>query len=203
MRHAYPLEYHEDTTKKHSITKEELEFLHQLQKEMNTQDHLCQADPRYWVIMDYEIDYNVIDGDPEIQFYDDETIKLHTWEEIAAYITNKYGYQCELGYSCITLYDDDHIELDTLFSFEDVVDWLNQEEDGEDWEVAHYEERRTIVPDTFFLTHKAALDHLQKNAHHYSEKAHPYAMTAWRSPEVEMLWKILETVDFNHFFGNN
>lgn len=38
---------HEDTIEKHKITKEEIEFLNNIQKELNTQDHLCQADPRY------------------------------------------------------------------------------------------------------------------------------------------------------------
>ena len=33
------------------MTKEEVDFLLQLQKEMNTQDSLGNADPRYWVIM--------------------------------------------------------------------------------------------------------------------------------------------------------
>lgn len=43
-------EYHEDTVEKHEITKEEILFLKELQKEMNTQDTVCQADPRFWVI---------------------------------------------------------------------------------------------------------------------------------------------------------
>ena len=39
-------EYHEDTVEKHEITKEEILFLKELQKEMNTQDTVCQADPQ-------------------------------------------------------------------------------------------------------------------------------------------------------------
>ena len=48
------LEYHEDTVEKHKITEDEIRFLKELQKEMNTQDNLGQADPRYWVIRDFD-----------------------------------------------------------------------------------------------------------------------------------------------------
>ena len=34
-------------------TREDIAFLANLQSEMNTQPHLCQADPRFWVIVDY------------------------------------------------------------------------------------------------------------------------------------------------------
>ena len=48
------LEYHEDTVEKHKITEDEIRFLKELQKEMNTQDSCGQADPRYWVIRDFD-----------------------------------------------------------------------------------------------------------------------------------------------------
>ena len=51
------LEYHEDTVEKHKITKEEIEFLKELQKEMNTQDTVSQADPRFWVIAGAKKEY--------------------------------------------------------------------------------------------------------------------------------------------------
>ena len=47
-----------------------------------------------------------------------------------------------------------------------------------------------------FLTHEAAIEHLKRNDYHYSDKAHTYAQTAWRSQE-EKLWNILQTVDFD------
>lgn len=46
----YP--YHVDSYKKHRITDEELDFLQELQKEMNTQHTWAQADPRIWVIQE-------------------------------------------------------------------------------------------------------------------------------------------------------
>ena len=48
------LQYHPDTVEKHKITDKEIKFLSDLQHELNTQDHVGQADPRFWVIMGKE-----------------------------------------------------------------------------------------------------------------------------------------------------
>lgn len=55
------------------ITREDIEFLADLQNEMNTQPHLCQADPRFWVVKTFE--YREAASDDHIDrvtFYDDE-----------------------------------------------------------------------------------------------------------------------------------
>ena len=44
------LQYHEDTTEKRSLNDEDIKFLMELQKEMNTQDTTETAEPRFWVI---------------------------------------------------------------------------------------------------------------------------------------------------------
>lgn len=51
--------------------------------------------------------------------------------------------------------------------------------------------RPFMYPNTMFLTEKEAREHLERNYYHYSQDAHTYCMCAWRSPEVEKLWKIL------------
>ena len=48
-----------------------------------------------------------------------------------------------------------------------------------------------------FLTNKSCKEHIRLNNYHYSSDAHSYAMTAWRSPEVEKLFKILQEVDWD------
>lgn len=53
-----------------------------------------------------------------------------------------------------------------------------------------------LCPDTLFLTHDDAENHLRKYEHNYRGNAHAFAMTAIRSPRVETLWKLLQTVDF-------
>lgn len=69
------------------------------------------------------------------------------------------------------------------------------------WVVAQYEKiptsEHTIQRNTFFLTLRECKEHIQRNHYHYNKTVHSYAMTAWRSPQVEKLYEILENVDFS------
>lgn len=57
--------------------------------------------------------------------------------------------------------------------------------------------RRLIVPNIMFLTRAEAESHLASNYYHYTDWAHTYAMTAWRSPMVSQLLHVLQEADFN------
>ena len=60
MAKLYELKYHEDEfPQKREMTREDIIFLTSLQKEMNTQDHVSQADPRFWVIRGTERKYHI------------------------------------------------------------------------------------------------------------------------------------------------
>lgn len=52
------------------MKQEDKEFLKQLQQEMLTQDHVCQANPRFWVVMQTVRDYWVDDDYNGICIYD-------------------------------------------------------------------------------------------------------------------------------------
>lgn len=67
---------------------------------------------------------------------------------------------------------------------------------GYEFRTINYQLVDCIYPDTMFLTQKEAEEHLRANDYHYSSDAHTYAMTAWRAPDVERLWKILQEVDW-------
>ena len=54
-----------------------------------------------------------------------------------------------------------------------------------------------------FLTKEEAKQHIQNNRHHYSAKAHTYAMTASRAPKVKRLINILLSFDFEQFVKGN
>lgn len=47
------------------ITREDIEFLAALQNEMNTQPHVGQADPRFWVVMTHRLHMTLRDEDIE------------------------------------------------------------------------------------------------------------------------------------------
>ena len=80
-------------------------------------------------------------------------------------------------------------------AMDEVAEWLNDH--GVDARASTFEDVRINYPSTLFLTYEDACDHLRKNYYHYSENAHPYAMTAWRDPTCERLWKILQEVQWD------
>lgn len=189
------MKYHEDVTEKHKITPDEIQFLKSLQKEMNTQDTLSQADPRYWVIRDLKKIYGEHMNNPDgYTFYciddcqDVFEFKSTTLEDdeiayVASYFTDNYNNDFK---------KEDFANVTDLDSLKELLDEKGY---GDDFAVLEYE----IYPDYsgFFLTHKMAETHLRNNAHHYNKDATTYAMTAWRNPETDKLYQILQSVDFD------
>lgn len=207
------LKYHEDKIDKHNITNKELEFLQELQNELNTQDDLCQANPRFWVIKGSEKLYNVDEADG-YELYDADCCETiaENMEEIYKYIRDEEldeicecdGIKREISYEPPTFFGtgvikitetedkSNYIELESL---EDIRVWLN-EYTNRNFNVISYKTVDKTYEDTMFLTQKDAEEHLRSNYYHYSDDAHTYAMTAWRSPRVEKLLNILSTVNF-------
>lgn len=197
------LKYHEDKTEKHRITQEEVEFLCNLQKEMNTQDTCGQAEPRFWVIKGSE-EKTSADG------YGDGCILFdeNAAETVARNMKQAYEYLKEADIEEIKEIEfvepDESIkvkwdegcfrEQGELTTMEEVSDFLNGFHDR--YRTISIEKVETIYQDTMFLTQKEAEEHLKENSYHYSGDAHTYAMTAWRSPDVKRLWEILRGVDW-------
>lgn len=160
------------------ITRDDIEFLAALQDEMNTQPHQCQADPRFWVVM-----------------------------------THKYREACEDvdRIDRVTLVDDDGEALESLTTSQAILAAMDAGIKGverhsfrefiERWcdntgRRAIFETREErIAENTMFLTLREAQEHIKRNDYHYID-ARPFAMTAWRSPQVAQLYKILHEVDF-------
>lgn len=193
MAHLWEEKYHDDTTEKHSITQEEIQFLIDFQKELNTQDCYGQADPKYWVIRDYEkvygADLNNTDG---IAIYDSDSgntvyegnIPMFGISKIIAEIMEVLGKdEYELSFEEKELIENSY-DSDSLISALEEVGFS----------VCEYQ---TIPKESnFFFTQKAAQNHLRVNDYHYSNEAHSYAHTVWRSEE-EKLWDILRKVDWS------
>lgn len=205
------LQYHEDTTKKRSLNDNDIKFLMELQKEMNTQNTTGVADPRFWVIKGSK---RVKDSKCPTDFdvYIGRDCKGTGTEEVMQYIneqifTDWNNENSEEGY-------DEYCEM--------VIDDSGQlkivsREDGEVFEYKTLEEMNdfffssgwgrirligysydpVIYPNTMFLTKKAAREYLEQNRHRYSADAYPCCMCAWRSPEVWWLWKIIREVKWD------
>lgn len=73
----------------------------------------------------------------------------------------------------------------------------NWHEDDDDILVNFIAHRDLIARNCMFLTRAEAEAHLAANRHHYTSWAHTYAMTAWRSPMVDRLLKVLHEADFD------
>lgn len=199
------LQYHDDTTVKHGITLQEIQFLQKLQKEMNTQDTVCQADPRFWVIAGIEKTCRCDDDSAENYcLYDSDACETvaDTLEDTLEYINqtleeNESEYMLtpasRFGLCDVKIQDECE---ETLYNINDFNDWLHRAT-LEQYELIGYRMTEKIYRDVMFLTEKDAAEHLRKYHYNYDAEAHTYAMTAYRSPRVEELYKILQTVDFN------
>ena len=137
---------------------DDIEFLIDLRDELNTQDTVCQADPRFWVVRQSEW--------------------VSCWEEEADRFTL---YKDGEKVGALDVYDDD-TGVYTCVPEKKLV---------------------YIVPDTFFMTLREAQEHIMHNRHNYRTDAHPYAMTAYRSPQVERLWKILQDTNWESYLTGN
>lgn len=196
--------YHKDTVEKHPLTEEELLFLKAFQTERNTQDTVCQASPRYWVIKGSKTVFeDGIDEGEAIRingecFYDANTGDLtslltNTKEKLEDFLDKDDLYFTEEN-ELIVVNDGEEYVVDDITSAFNVLSDILYEDDVE---IGYYEKVDIIYPNTMFLTHKECEEHLKEYGYNYSEDAHAYAMTAYRSPEVETLLNLLETVDWD------
>lgn len=173
----------------------DIQFLKELQNELNTQEHDFQAAPRFWAIMDYRKvpgheDYD--SGEYEYYHNDGDHVAFHSFEELKEFIEEYYEDEI-----------DDEVrwylsEGDFDFLWQYIIDNMN---DNGYFGSVFVKEEEFIVPNTMFLTKEEAKRHLELNHHHYTSKAHTYAMTAWRAPKVERLLKILNEFDFDSLKG--
>ena len=204
------LEYHGDTTVKREMNHDDIEFLLKLQHEMNTQDTTGTADPRFWVIKGSEKVKNNDDPD-EYGLCVDGTLAADSTEETVKYLNEQIFSDWNGEKEECKIYQDDMLGYYNFklsykkLNGESDHDYLTKEEVNEllsdygydDVEVIGIEIRPFIYPNTMFITEKEAREHLESNDYHYSEDAHTYCMCAWRSPDVERLWKILREVKWD------
>lgn len=168
------------------MKKEDIEFLRDLQHELNTQEHDEQKEPRYWGIAE-----NIMRPTPEgcgdaVLYVGDGGVM--TCEEFAEWIErDKYYEGHEEEWSEVDVKDINDLETFARY----VLKWKNVRIVWQ--EMKHH----CIGEDSnVFLTKRACKAHIEANRHHYSQP-HTYAMTAWRNPEFERLLKILMTMNLD------
>lgn len=185
-----------------SQTNEDIQFLINLQKELKHQseyDNDCQAAPRFWTVGDFKMspaneDYDTIDH--VSHFHNDgDYVEFNTVEELKEFLEDYIYSEDDDSEEMIELreaLDDEHTEFDSLWDF--VIDSHNS--DGY-FDSVPVKKEHIIKQNTMFLTKAEAKLHIELNHYHYTSEAHTYAMTAWRAPQVERLWNILENFDWS------
>lgn len=182
--------YHEDEHPvKRPLTQEEVDFLTTLQKEMNTQDHLATADPRFWVIKDV----TRFTGN-NLQMYDGYILIANNYyvqegKDIRECIDNVIKYLIEDKGSKFAEYDltsADAYDEDTF------CEYLS--ENG--FDNPHFEQF-VEMPTTsqVFFSQKDAEEYVQKFSYHF-RNPYIYCDCAAFNPEMQQLVKILHEADF-------
>ena len=219
----------ERNIEKHSLTQEELDFLIDLQHELNTQDTVSQADPRFWVVagtqktcvgQEYSEGEELVGGESvladgieeAVKYFNDEVIpEANEDSEEFEYILEEEPTRSFKSYRFLKIdktydkNDENYIEGNEILEeynyingIEELIEALSDCDIiyDDEYMVGYYRNEHHIYPDTMFLTNRSCKKHIELNHYHYDADVHSYAMTAWRSAEIEQLWNILQKVDW-------
>ena len=207
------LKYHEDTVVKEKLSNDDVNFLKELQKEINTEDNGGTANPRYWVIRqperiyhldEYEADYYMF-----LDEYDHQELTLEDLKEKLEDLNDDNLKSIEIKDGALTFeYFDECLEEVEKYK----VDYDNCYRDGLikisellefEVRVIYYSEIDVTADNCMFLTQIDAENHLRANDYHYHEEARTYCMHGWRNPRFERLINILSKTDFDSMLEKN
>lgn len=184
-----------------AIGKEDIEFLKDLQNEMLTQDHVCQAAPRFWVVRgtvkEYGYDKEYADT-YELVCDKEDFSTIDNMEDAFYWLLNEERIACRFYKdSDEIIFDDENgEEIECIQDLETLSEYLVDNHDLECY-IVYYKEVEKNFENTMFLTIEECKKHIELNHYHYPADAHSYAMTAWRAPKVERLFSILEKMDWD------
>lgn len=177
----------------------DIKFLNELQTEMKIQDPLSTAGPRLWVICDYKRLPTSDDYASGYEIFDHrntETLSEEDLHKTLEELIEEYGDN--IVHEAVLKHRNYGIEIPT-----DVVKWSTElkiellNEHGNEIELMPYADESFICSNGgSFLTNKAAKAHLERNAHHYTGRAHTYCLSGWRNPQMKKLVEILESTDW-------
>lgn len=170
------------------ISKEDYEFLKDLQHELNTQETDGQAEPKYWGIQDTRI-IAVPEGCGDEMIYFDDGDVL-SYED-----TIKYIDETIKEYSEQQQEDWDELKADNP-DIGDIVAFLNQTLGLYTRVVWQREEEYISHLSGCFLTKRACKQYIETNKHNHCNPR-TYAMTAFRNYEYGRLLNILKTMKLN------
>jgi len=165
------------------LKNDDFEFLKELQHELLTQEQDCQADPRYWGILEKGQEYGVMEDYADgAEFYSYIAAANYTLDELKEHLIEE------------ELFDEE--ELNGVDIPEEMVGFLEEHNMEDEYSIKYFRNiERVSIQTSCFLTKRACKEHIRLNHYHYT-KPQTYAMTAWRNPEFERLLNILKTIKF-------
>lgn len=171
------------------LTKEDYEFLKDLQKRLTEQDTDGSAQPVFWGVMEKH-EYAVPEGCGAYAkiTHDDGAYDL---EEALDFVDQNIEY-----------YDEDIRDQWEVVDRESIYDvyWFMKYEMGlEGVEYVDFVKREELSTHTgAFLTKEACKKYIERYGYNHSEP-HTYAMTAYRNFEFGRLLDILKNIDFKEY----
>jgi len=172
---------------------DDIQFLKDFQSELKTQENDGQASPRYWSIMDYKWEVTEEGYEDRASLFFPDTCER---VELDEYVKDVLSGEIEHYLDEEQLEELKEMQESGWYSTNEFVDFIKEHID-DDCYFIYEKEVSFIAWNTLFFTKTEAKQHLENNRHHYSDKAHTFAMTAWRAPKMERLMKILETFDWD------
>lgn len=173
----------------------EKEWLKQLQQDLITdrENEKTQANPVYYGIYDFK-EQPVPEGhEDRMEFYNPDSCETVTPQ---SYFDELEDDEKE------ELFDNDDSGIskdeDGNFYIDCEADFVNYLSETYGFVPVYLADVGYVCTDCMFLTRNDAQSHLDKNRHHYTADAKTYAMTAWRSPRVEHLLKLLTKIDWDN-----
>ena len=185
-----------------------------IQHKMLTQDTCCQASPRFWGIMEPQRDYGIAEEYAD-GYYLEDTVdttqkSIYTMEDLStvfhdleedlkdAMSAEKMTLEVSQNGLSVSFIDEEGDEADSRYFYDllDASEWLNETLEADRFQSVGYKDTNTLARGPLFLTKEAAEKYLEKYGYNHPKGSHPYAMTAYRSTEIETVWKLLETTDW-------
>lgn len=155
------------------VTDEMYEFLMDLSKELNTQDHRGTAMPYFFQVCS-EREVLAADG-RRVFAYDDNVIYADDEEAIAEEIASIKGWDLDD--------DEDLAKFDELAEYE--VEGILKENSYSEYYVSTERDLTNA-----FLTAKACEEHIKHNAYHYNEPR-SFLSHGFRNPELEKVMQFI------------
>lgn len=171
-------------TKIIEVSDEMYDKLIELGNEMTSQDPRATRMPHMFQIRDWKRVYDwELNGNTPILIDRGAGMEIEDLHDLIGYLESSGHFD-----NCEDYEQQSHIaEITRLWEEDEIGEFI--EENCPDLEQCSYS--MEPVYDNFFLTAKAAEEHLRLNNYHYHKDADVYLKHAWRNPEAELVSKFL------------